>query len=50
MTSTRKGVGGLEIWHVFADSTVFKQNLWFLFADVGGECGGHQIGSFLWTS
>ena len=34
--------GGLEICHVFEDSVVFKQCMFFIFAD-----GGHRIGHVL---
>ena len=36
------GGGGLEICHVFEDSVVFKQCMFFIFAD-----GGHRIGHVL---
>ena len=36
------GGGGLEICHVFGDSVVFKQCMFFIFAD-----GGHRIGHVL---
>ena len=35
MTSTCKGGGGLEIFHVFADSFVFTQHLLLIFPDRG---------------
>ena len=44
MTPTRKGVGALDISHVFSDSIVFKRDLLLIFVDLG-----HKIGHFLWT-
>ena len=44
-----RGVGGLEICHVFADFIDFKQKICcFIFGD--GQGGrGHKIGHFFWT-
>ena len=35
-----------EICHVFANSIVFKQEIWFIFTN---RRRGHKIGHFLWT-
>ena len=44
-----KGMGeGLETWHLFADSVVFKQNIYCSF--FGWREGDYKFGHFLWMS
>ena len=46
---TKGSWGSPEIYHVFADSIVFKQEIYFSFLRMVRVGGGEKIGHFLWT-